>query len=108
MSYRSMNALTYDALFGGRVGACAVEQAEHFSHDERPAIVALARDIVRGDGAVILTFTRLTAAAPGLADKAGDPVDQTRVPDADILSAVQGFWPAVAELYYDDDGSRQQ
>jgi hypothetical protein len=106
MSYRSIDALANDALFSGRVRACTVEQSEHFAHDERPAIVTLARDIIRGEPVITSTFIRLVSAAPGIATKAGEPPDQSRVTDADILSAVQAFWPVVADLYYSDDGER--
>lgn len=42
---------------------------------------------------------------PGLADQAGDPVDQTQIGDAPILSTVQANWPVVAQLFYLEDGT---
>jgi hypothetical protein len=105
MSYQMIDALVNDGAFSGRVGACCIEQAEHFAHDDRPAIVALARRVAIGRTDVTTTFLRLVAAAPGIADKAGNDVtNQNRIPDADILAAVQAFWPVVADLYYTDDG----
>lgn len=105
MSYRSIDALTYDALFAGRVRACAVEQAETYRADARPPFVAVANACLRGEGETFLAFARITAAAPGVAAGAGDPVDQTRVGDEAILAAVQANWETVAGLYYTDDGS---
>jgi hypothetical protein len=105
LSYAAIDALTNDVLFAGRVRACCVEQAETFKDAARPDFVALADDCLRGAGEPFLTFTRMIAAAPGIADKAGDPVDQSQVTDADILSTVQADWPTVAALYYAEDGT---
>jgi hypothetical protein len=55
-----------------------------------------------------VTFNRLAAAGPGIADKAdnGDgTVDQSKVTDADLLSLTQANWPTVAGLYFQEDGS---
>lgn len=104
MSYSAIDALTNDAFFAGRVRACCVEQAEVFRNDARPDFVALADDCLRGDGEKFLAFTRITAAAPGIADQAGDPVDQTKVTDAVILSTVQANWQVVAGLYFTTEG----
>lgn len=102
-----MDTLTFDAAFIGRVRACVVEQAENFRNDARPAFVAIAEDVLRGNGLVINAFVRMTAAAPGLADKAAteDGIDQTLITDDDILSTVQGNWQVVAGLYYTEDGT---
>jgi hypothetical protein len=116
MSYATIDALTQDAIFAGRVRACTTEQAERFQNDERPALVALARDVAIGAPLPALTFIRITAAAPGIADQAqgGDPLgdpdgpDQSRVPDAAILAVVQNAWMAVAGIYFDDDGNRKE
>ena len=91
MTYRNIDALTQDALFAGRIRACCVEQAETYKADARPAFVALAGEEFRGGG-LYLTFVRIAAAGPGIADSAGDPIDQTRIADADILAAVQANW----------------
>jgi hypothetical protein len=107
MSYLSQARLGDDDVFSQRVRACTIEQAEHFAHDDRSPIVALARSVAIGDAAVTVTFVRLLASAPGFADKAGEAPNQERVPDGDILAAVQSFWPIVADLYYTDDGARQ-
>lgn len=105
MSYSAIDALTNDVLFGGRVRACCVEQAEVFKNDARPDFVALANDVLRGDGEKTNAFTRITAAAPGVADQGGDPVDQTKIGDAVILSTVQANWQVVTGLFYTSEGA---
>lgn len=105
MSYSAIDQLTNDVLFGGRVRACCTEQAEVFRNDARPDFVALANDVLRGDGLVTNAFTRIIAAAPGIADTAGDPVDQTGVSDGAILSTVQANWQVVAALFYTSEGT---
>jgi hypothetical protein len=107
MTYGNIFALTWDQAFNGRVTACCTQQAEIFRNDARPDFVALANDVLLGDGRVTSTFTRIIAAAPGIADKAatGDGIDQTKVTDDDILSTVQANWQVVAGLYYDDTGA---
>ena len=64
--------------------------------------MALANDALRGDGVVYLTFIRITAAAPGLADQAGDPVDQTKIVDP----AIYQFAPVHILRWYDDAWSQ--
>lgn len=105
MGYSAIDELTNDVLFGGRVRACCVEQAEVFKNDARPDFVALANDVLRGVGEKTNAFTRITAAAPGVADQAGDPVDQSKIGDAVILSTVQANWQVVAGLYYSSEGA---
>ena len=96
MSFEAIDQLTQDPIFGGRVRACAVQQAETFKDDARPDFVALADDQLTG-GTTYLTFVRIIAAFPGLAE-AGE------IGDADILSQTQNNWPTVAGLYYDEEG----
>lgn len=105
MSYSVIDALTNDALLAGRVRAATTEQAETYIADARPDWQALSREALRGGAEPYLAFTRYTAAAPGIADKAGDPPDQTQVTDGDILTVVQNQWGTVASLYYDADGN---
>lgn len=108
MSYLSINQLTGDITFGGRVTAAATEQSETFKDDGRPDIAGTARDVLRGDGNILNTFIRISAAGPGIGDKAdnGDgTVDQARITDADLLSLVQGNFPTVADLFYTADGT---
>jgi hypothetical protein len=107
VSYSAIDQLTGDVLFGGRVRACTVEQAEVFRNDARPDFVALANECLLGSGEIYLAFIRMVAAAPGLADKAAtaDGVDQAQVTDADLLSTVQANWQVVAGLYFDADGT---
>ena len=104
MTYLAAFTLTTDAAFQGRTRACTTEQAEIFRNDQRPDFVALAGAVMRSDGDVLWTFTNLTASAPGIADLAGEPVDQARITDADLLAANQALWPVVAGLYFDAEG----
>ena len=104
MSYSSIDQLTNSADFAGRVRACTVEQAHVYKDDARPDFVALADAALKGEGYVYLAFTRLTAAAPDIADMAGDPADQAAVPDEDVLASVQANWQIVAALYFDEEG----
>jgi len=95
MSYEAQADLYGDGAFQARCTSAATEQAAQFSD-------ALADEVRRGNGDVLLCFARLAAAGPGIADKAdnGDgTVDQSAVTDADILSLTQANWPIVAALY---------
>ena len=105
MSLDAIAQLTADSAFGGRVTACATQQAETFKDAADAGFKALAEAVLRGETDKQATFWRITAAAPGLADQAGDPVDQTQVSDQAILSTVQGSWQTVAQLYYAEDGT---
>lgn len=105
MSFSTIDQLTQDALFNGRIRACCTQQAETFQNDARPAFVALADDVLRGGGVTTNAFTRLAAAGPGMADTAGDPPDQSRIADEDILASVQANWQVVAGLYFEEDGT---
>ena len=107
MSFANIFALTWDQAFTGRVTSCATQQAEIFRNDARPDFVALANDVLRGNGTRASTFTRITAAAPGIADKAAteDGIDQSLVTDDDLLSTVQANWQVVAGLFYAEDGT---
>jgi hypothetical protein len=107
MSYLAIDQLNSDPLFSARVRACAVEQAETYVNDARPDFVALAKDQLVG-GITYLTFVRIGAASPGIAEKADDGkggVDQSQVSDGDILSFTQGNWQAVAGLHFTADGA---
>lgn len=109
MSYLAIDNLTTDIWFQARVRACATQQAATFRDDARAHFVALASDVIRGNGAPILVFLRIAAGAPGHADKATDAegkVDQSLVTDADILAVVQPNWEAVALLFFDASGNR--
>jgi hypothetical protein len=105
MSFSAIDQLTNDVLFNGRVRACTTQQSENFQNDERQQLVAAAQAALRGQADPALTLARMAAAGPGMADTAGDPVDQTRIADADILASVQANFPTVAALYYDADGT---
>ena len=107
MSFAVIFRLTNDSDFGGRTRACATQQAEIFRDDARPDYVAVANGLLRGKVPLEVTFIRIVAAAPGMAEKANSAgsFDQTRVLDADILAAVQANWPVVAGLHFTDDGT---
>ena len=108
MSYQAIDQLTNDVVFAGRVRATTVEQAESFVNDQRLSFVAVANQALRGDGETYLAFVRISAAGPGIADKAdnGDgTIDQSKVTDADLLSLVQANWQVVAGLYFNEDGT---
>ena len=110
MSYRTIDALTNDAIFGGRVRACANQQADHFKADARPSFVALAREVILGGSTSVMVFIRLAASSPGMADQAGegDDFDQAKVTDADLLAIVQGNWDLVAALLFTEDGTPKE
>ena len=97
MSFQEIDQLTSDPVFGGRVRACAVQQAETYKNDARPDFVALADDQLKG-GTTYLAFVRIIAAFPGLAEA-------DEIADADILSQMQANWQVVAGLYYAADGT---
>jgi len=96
MSYEAQALLYGDATFQSRVTSAAVQQATIQFTDH------LADEVKRGDGEVLLCFTRLAAAGPGIADKAdnGDgTIDQENVSDADLMSLTQANWDTIAALY---------
>jgi hypothetical protein len=107
MSYQTIDALTWDALFGGRVRACSTQEAETYVNDGRPNMVAAATDALRGGSITSNTLTRLLASAPGFADAAETEsgIDSSQIPDADILAGVQANYPTVAALYWAEDGT---
>lgn len=105
MSYSAIDQLSSDALFNGRVRACTVQQSEVFQNDQRPDMVAAANAALKGEQDPYLTLARMAAAGPGMAEAAGDPIDQTNIPDADILASVQANFPTVAALFYDSEGN---
>lgn len=106
MSYEAIDQLTADPTFNGRERACTVEQAGTFKDSARADFVAVAEDCLTG-GILYLTFVRMAAAGPGIADKVTTPdgIDQSQVTDADLLSLTQAAWPTVAALYFTEDGS---
>ena len=108
MSYQSIDQLTNDVIFAGRVRSCTIEQAEVFKDDARPDWVAVAGACLAGNGEIYLAFIRIEAAGPGIADKAdnGDgTIDQAKVTDADLLSLTQANWPVVGGLFFTTDGA---
>ena len=106
MSYQDQADLVTDGKFSQRVHACATEQSEIFKDDARPNYVALANAVMKSDGDALGAFVNLTAAAPGIAEKAAtdNGIDQSQVTDDDLLASVQALWPVVAGLYFTDEG----
>lgn len=108
MTYLAQDQLTYDPTFGGRVRSSVTEQSVTFKDDARPDFVALANACLRGESEPLLAFNRLVAAAPGFDDQADTgegTIDQSQIPDPDILAAVQAGYPTVVGLFYDDTGA---
>ncbi len=108
MSYKTQAQLADDVWFQARVRAAAEEQADTYKDDQRPDFVAVAEEVLRGSGELVATFVRLSAAGPGIAEKAdtGDgTIDSSLVTDGDLLALIQAGWQVVAGLYYDDTGA---
>jgi len=108
LSYQSIDQLSKDPDFAGRVTASATQQAGSYKDDTRPAFVALAEDILKGSAGPLAAFNRMAASGPGVGDKVdqGDgTIDQTQVTDEDLLSLTQANWEVVAGLYFDADGN---
>jgi hypothetical protein len=107
LAYLTQSLLATDTDFVRRVTACCTEQAENYRNDARPDFVSLANSVLRGEAEGTYTFVRLTASAPGIADKATTPdgIDSSQVTDEDLLATVQANWQVVAGLYYATDGT---
>jgi hypothetical protein len=100
--------LTYDSDFVYRGRSCTAEQAMTFKDDTRGDIAALGNAVLTNVAGPQLTFQTLLGGAPGFADAATLPdggVDSSLITDGQILSAVQAFWPTVAALYFNPDGT---
>jgi hypothetical protein len=106
MSYASQDQLAYDIQFMSRNRACVTQQAETYQASGDPQVKALANAALRQEGGIINTFTNMAAAGPGIAEKVGDPPDQSLVTDEDILALTQANWIPVAQLYFDAEGNR--
>ena len=108
MTYRAISQLTSDVWFQARTRACCTQEAQNFRNDARAHFVALADDLLRGGGATTLTFVRLGAASPGIAEAATDNdgnIDSSKITDDEILAFVQRSWELVALLFWDDAGN---
>jgi hypothetical protein len=107
VSYAAIATLTNDQTFSGRSQSAATEQSETFKDDGRADIAATARDVLRGNGTTLLTFTRMAAAGPGIGakvDTGNGTIDQSLVTDEDLLSLTQANFPTVASLFYSTEG----
>jgi hypothetical protein len=108
LSYQSIDQLTKDPDFAGRVTASATEQAQTYKDAARPDFVALADDVLKGSAGPLAAFCRMAASGPGVGDKVdqGDgTIDQSLVTDEDLLSLTQANWQVVAGLYFDETGA---
>lgn len=108
MSYQAQSQLENDGNFQQRTRAVCVQQANTFRNDARLSWVSVANGILKDEGNLWVTFNRLSAAAPGFADKAEQPngsVDSSLITDEELLSVTQASWPIVAELYFNEDGT---
>jgi hypothetical protein len=106
MSYASMAALAKDADFQDRVAACVtIECQSNLGDVQHPDQSNLAYDVLRGQVHVYEAFTRMVSQTPGVAEAAGDSVDQSLVSDDLIQAAVVDLYPVVAGMYYNPDGS---
>lgn len=109
MSYTVQTELESDAVFAGRIRAVISEQSLVFINDQRPDFQALAMSLLRLEQITNTSFGRMLVATPGFADTATDvdgTVDQSRIPDAALLSATQADFPTVVALFFDTDGNR--
>ena len=94
MSYDGIANLRTDEAFTARVEVASFEQANIYKDDGRADISHLAEDVMRSS--VPLTLRYAICNAPGF----GDTADPTTITDAQILSATQAVWPAVAAVLY--------
>lgn len=103
LSYQTIDQLTKDYSFIGRVTAATTEQAGVYMNDGRANWVSLAEDVLKGEEGPINAFVRIAASGPGIGDKvdSGDgTINQGLVTDGDILSLVQANWQVVVELFH--------
>ncbi len=108
MTYETINLLSMDGTFQGRVRACMQVEADIHQHDN-PASSALCEDVLRGGGSPTI-MGRMAASEPAIAAKAalvpvadlprGVTVDQSGISDEDILGFVQAHWDDVATIYF--------
>jgi hypothetical protein len=109
MSYLAQWNLDHDFGFNSRCRACMTEQALVFGASAEPPNKALSQAVIRNDQTITASFVTLVAGSPGLA-QAADPdddgtVDAALIPDAMLLSTVQGQWPIVASVFFNEDGT---
>jgi hypothetical protein len=108
MSYLAQAQLANDPTWNARCQACAAEQAQVPEVGGADAQAQACADaVLRAQLEVLSAFTRLNAAGPGIADKAGSDgsINQALVEDAEILALTQQNWPVVSSLYFDADGT---
>jgi len=106
MSYDSMFKLGNDPDFQGRVRVCAYQECQATLDDfDHPDWSNLAYDTLRGADHVMEAWIRMVARFPGVADAAGDPPDQSQVPDDAIQAAVVESYPIVASMWYNPNGT---
>ena len=106
MSYLSQSQLASDSEFQARCNAVILDQSGIFKDDTRPDLKAMAQGVLRGGSPTIGPFIAQIANSPGFAEAVETPdgVDSSKVTDAQLLSATQSLYPAVAALFYDPTG----
>lgn len=110
MTYLVQSQLETDPDFQRRNYSCLTQQANYFIGSAGLDHKALAESVLRGEMQPQQTLLRMNAAGPGIADKVdnGDgTIDQSKCTDDDLLSMTQAAWPQVAQLYYNEDGTRK-
>lgn len=107
MTYIQVQQLAADITFQSRVISCMWNQALTYQDDVDVTNAAMAQAVLRGSSPASISMVNMIAAFPGLVDPAvitkGDGsqiVDQTAVPDEEILGQVQANWKTVAGLFY--------
>jgi hypothetical protein len=103
MTLQAQWNLTYDDHFRSRSRACITNEAVVFGVGTVPGEVALARDILVGDGDKISTYLTILAGYQdfdSLVDNGDGTVDSTKLSDQQIQGAVDALFPQVADLFY--------
>jgi hypothetical protein len=108
MSYLTYAQLSEDINFQRRGRACTLQQANYWVNDERPNMVALSQALIKGSAGPTQTMYLGICSGPGFADTVdtGDGnIDSSLITDEDMLAQCQAIYPAVASLYFNDDGT---
>ena len=93
MTFADTAALAADTDYRSRLAACVVTESLGKPDDQ------LADDVLRnGPGFAVNVFGPAVASAPGFGDKYASG-GQEAVTDGDLLSAVQGSWARLSDVY---------
>jgi acyl CoA:acetate/3-ketoacid CoA transferase beta subunit len=108
MSYLTYALLTEDIDFGRRSRSCIIEQSNGFLNDSAVDVAALARALLRNEGAQTVAMLQGIAAGPQFdseVDMDDGTIDSSKIGDLQILAQCQNVFPVVASLYYDSTGA---